>query len=397
MDEATRTQIADLIAANNAMAARLKTVEDDAFAARNAGPPLTAVDIGIAVASAMPHRTSDHSRDLDKFPEWSSEETGANYLHVSDFIKNLDARWNLKGTPDTPLRVQLLVEKLRGKALTDFKGFTNAAGNVGDRDTTTWTEFSSWALKTLAPDVLVESEKIEALYEKLEQKGSAEKFADAYKGVVARIRLNSECAKLHTEASLIKTFVRKLKPGVRVLMLDKVFVSLEDAYSEAIRRDAIVFEAAKAPTPTKPPPRGGSGSPSPFYGSRAGTPVPSLHGPPAHIAALLASLGYNPDGSQVSGDSSAPATDRSGASTPTNLGAVIKDHSVPAGAPIPKMTPEIKRWCWDHNACYRCREKNMAKTHVNGHCPRFGAANLTPTRRVNAIEEEGQGNEGALG
>ncbi len=103
---------------------------------------------------------------------------------MSDFIQNLEARWTLKGTPDTPLRVQLLVEKLRGKALADFKGFTNSAGHVGSRDTTNWSEFSAWALKTLAPDVLVESEKIEALYDRLEQKGSAEKFAEAYKAVV---------------------------------------------------------------------------------------------------------------------------------------------------------------------------------------------------------------------
>ncbi len=196
---------------------------------------------------------------------------------------------------------------------------------------------------------------------------------------------------------MIKTFVRKLKPGVRVLIIDKAFSSLDEAYSEAIRRDAIVFEAAKAPSPSRPPPaRGGTpGGFSPSPGSRAGSPAPHLHGPPAHLAALLASLGYNLDGTpQVRNGAATPT---SGASTPVaGLNAVTKDHSVAPGEPIPRMTPEIKKWCWDNNACYRCRERNMAKTHVNGHCPRFGA--LAPARRVNAIaEEDGQGNGEASG
>jgi hypothetical protein len=403
MDPAIQAALDALTAQNTALATQLAALQAAAAAPAAAGP-LSAAAIGAAIAANLhpaPPPASDHSKDLYRFnpSAWSSEETGDNYLHVTDFIKNLESRWSLKGTPDSPLRVQLCVELLMGKAMISFKAFTNAAGNVGCRDTTTWTEWRAWALATLQPDVLVESEKIEAAYEKLEQKGSAEKFVEAYKVLVSRILLNSESAGLHTNASLIKTFVRKLKPGVRIHMVDRAFTSLEQAYSEASRRDAIVYEASKTPTPTgtgtgKPAYAGARGG-SPFT-PRAGSPFvprsPSLpfQGPPPHIAALLGSLGFNWDGTPLQGAPGSPPT----TPPPSRLGAVARSHLVGPNDPVPTMTPEIKAWCFQTQACFRCRQP-LAGTHLNGNCPRFGPPSSRP-RRVAALEafEEGQqGNE----
>jgi hypothetical protein len=394
MDPAIQTALDALTAQNAALATQLAALQAAAAAPAAAGP-LSAAAIGAAIAANLhpaPPPASDHSKDLYRFnpSSWSSEETGDAYLHVTDFIKNLESRWSLKGTPDAPIRVQLCVELLMGKAMIAFKAFVNAAGNLGCRDTTTWTEWRAWALATLQPDVLVESEKIESSYERLEQKGSAEKFVDAYKLLVSRIRLNSESAALHTEASLIKTFVRKLKPGVRIHMVDRKFTSLEQAYSEASRRDAIVYEASKGAPLTsaasaKPPYSGARGG-SPFtprggspFTPRGGSPGLPFQGPPAHIAALLGSLGFNWDGTPMQGAPKSPAT-----TPPPRLGAVERNHAVGPNDPVPSMTPDIKAWCFKNQACFRCRQP-LAGTHLNGHCPRFGPPSSRP-RRVAALE-----------
>jgi hypothetical protein len=385
IQEAITAAVARALAAANERSDALELANDQlraqvlalANAPRGAAPPLDAAALGAAIASSMV-RTADHSRDLEKFPTWSSEETGADALPPEDYLINLGAKFAIKNTPEAD-RVPLAVEKLRGKALNTFKAFTNAAGSTGDRTTTTWTEYQA-LIRTLVPDVAVESQRIERLYDAASQKASAEKFVELYKTLVAQILSNAESRAMHTPASLIKKFVIKLKPSVQVHLLDKKFTTLEEAYSAATRADNLVFAASRTPTaPGVPPPsKTPVATPSP-WGSRGSSP-----GPPAHISALLASLGFNPDGSQIPGGPIAPSPSPS---PPPTLGAVERDHSIPEGTQIPKLTPEIRAWCIKNRACFRCRVKNA--THMSSECPRFRGI---PDRKLGAIEEgEGEG------
>jgi hypothetical protein len=383
---AIRQAVADALIASNARSDALELANTElrdrllALAAAPAVPaPLDAAALGAAIASNL-SRSADHSRDLEKFPTWSGEEVGANFLPPEDYLANLTAKFDAKRTPDAD-RVSLAVEQLRGKALNTFKAYTNRAGNTGDRASTTWVEYQA-LIRTLAPDVAVESQRIERLYDSASQKASAEKFVELYKSLVAQIHANAESQTMHTQASLIKKFVIKLKPSVQVHLLDRKFSSLEEAYSAAIRADNLVFAALRPPSSpgATPPRKAPTSTPSP-WGSRGPSP-----GPPAHISALLASLGFNPDGSQIPGGPTAPS---SSPSPPPTLGALEKDHSVPEGATIPKMTPEIRAWCVKWRACFRCRVKNA--THPAANCPRFKGV---PDRPLSSVEEEleGQGN-----
>jgi hypothetical protein len=317
---------------------------------------------------------------LEKVPEFSGEETGEAQLPPKSFIRNLKGIFDTKGTP-TSLHVKLTVPLLRGKALAAFNAFTNAAGDTGDRTTTNWNEFEK-LIHSLQPDELVESQYIEKAYEGLSQKGSASKFVEAYRSSVAKIKANAESKGLHTDASLIRKFTMKLKPGVQVHLMDKAFASLEDVYSAAIRADDLVFAASRppsTPSPARPraPPSAGTLTP---YGSRAPSPMP-----PAQLSALLAALGYDLP--------SAQSNALGMAQVPMDLAAVERSHAVLPGAPVPQMTPEIKAWCVKNNACFRCREPNMAKTHTTrGVCPRFGPS---LPRRLNALEEESLGSSTA--
>lgn len=66
-----------------------------------------------------------------------------------------------------------------------------------------------------------------------------------------------------------------------------------------------------------------------------------------------------------------------------------KDHSIPPGQPIPKLTQEIKDWCFKHKACFRCRQKNA--THRSAVCPLFaGVPDRSDFRGISAVGEENE-------
>jgi hypothetical protein len=190
-------------AKNQALQDELALLRAAASAPSAATSLLNPAVFAAAVAAAMPVRTSDHSRDLEKFPPWSSEETGSEALPPKSFLRNLTSKFTAKGTPPN--------EQVRGKALSTFEAFTNAAGDTGSPTTTTFTELEKLIL-SLQPDEVVESQNIEKAYEALSQKGSAAKMVESYKTLVARIKANTQSRTLHTDASLIRKFVMKLKP-----------------------------------------------------------------------------------------------------------------------------------------------------------------------------------------
>ncbi len=157
---AIRQAVADALVASNARSDALELANTelcDRLLALAAAPavtaPLDAAVLGAAIASNLP-RTTDHSRDLEKFPTWSGEEVGASFLPLEDYLANLTAKFDAKRTPEAD-RVSLAVEQLCGKALNTFKAYTNRAGNTGDRASTTWVEYQA-LIRTLAPDVAVE-------------------------------------------------------------------------------------------------------------------------------------------------------------------------------------------------------------------------------------------------
>mmetsp|Transcript_25053 Transcript_25053/g.50892 ORF Transcript_25053/g.50892 Transcript_25053/m.50892 type:complete len:434 (-) Transcript_25053:90-1391(-) len=352
--------------------------------------------IAQAVAAAIPAPPpKSHAKDLDKVPGFTNEETPK--VHVKDWKKNIESTFNLLNTPDN-IKTALAVGKLGGKAIEAFNAYTNAMGDTGNRDTTTWAEFSAF-LDTLAVDVLVERESLEKEFRNIEQKGSAESFVHAYKALVMRIKNNVEARKLHTNEGYLVSFIQKLKPQVQERMLDKDFATLEDAYREAIRKDNLLFSAQQKVRAAQDQRQRAGGAqaasrtpslPGGAYNSRAGTPAP----PPPHVIAMLAHLGYNWDGTQVSPAKANPATAPGGppppppgggggppgggppggpSTNPFDCNAMEKDHSVKPGGIIPKMTPEIKEWCLKNRACFRCRVPNA--NHLSNQCPRFRGFN----------------------
>ncbi len=203
-----------------------------------------------AAAAGPPARAHDHSKDFYSIETWDVDQPK---LPTADFVCNLESCFTLKGTPDM-LRCTLVLEKFEAKALGRFKSFTNCNSDTGYCSTTGWAKFRLWMLSALTPDALVESNQLEKQYLALEQKGSAERFADSYRELVSKIKNNLESTALHTDASLICCFVMKLKPAVRVFLVDLKFATLDDAIAQAILKDNIVFEMHKG-TATPPPKR----------------------------------------------------------------------------------------------------------------------------------------------
>ena len=336
------------------------------------GPAFDPAAFALAVAAATPPRTKDHSKDLDKVDDWDIDVTT---LTLEDFIAKCESKFASKLTPDN-FKCRLIVEKFKTQALSRFKVFTNAAGDTNNSTTTTWGEFKPWMIKALKEDELTESYKIEKQFAAMEQKGSAEKFAENYRSILARIQCNPRSVKLHTPEALIENFVSKLKPGVRIHMIGQTFTSIDDAISAAITRDNIVFEMSKSnpsATPKTNPRTPTYVSP---YGSRGPSPSPQL--PVSAIQSILAALGVDPAAAK-------------GLNLGPSLNAVARDHNVAPGAPVPPLTDEIKSWCRANNACFRCREKNFTSTHKRNAqgqmiCPRFGPP--TTSRQLGAVEEE---------
>lgn len=233
-----------------------------------------------------------------------------------------------------------------------FKAFTNALGDAGNRDTTTYAEFKTLAL-TLLPNSLIKRDAIEKEYAALTQKAAADKFVEQYTALVAKIGMNPLTKKLHTAESLLLRFQQKLKPKVQLHLAGKTFVLIEDAYEQAITADTLIFssEISERQKTNNTSGRGQfqqqqqrGGSP---WASRQGTPAP-----PQHISAMLAALDnyYGqqnpnakppPNGPWPSPNLKAPV-----------LGAVEKDHRVPPGATVPRLTQEIQAWCFKHSACF---------------------------------------------
>mmetsp|Transcript_12497 Transcript_12497/g.24892 ORF Transcript_12497/g.24892 Transcript_12497/m.24892 type:complete len:401 (+) Transcript_12497:466-1668(+) len=345
----------------SALEARLERQDEELRALRQtARDGIDVQALGSAIANSTPAKEKDHSRDLEKEMEFSGDETP--FVHSDDFMNNIKSAFELKNTPDR-MKVQLIVGKLRGTALEKFKAFKNAAGDTGNRKTTTWTEFEDFAKARLAKDPVVERDKIQMDFHRLEQRTSAEAFSLAFSKVVTRIRGNELASRLHTDEELIYAFLGKLKTEVQSKLVGKEFKTLEEAYSEAIRHDNLVFAAVN---------RESRRNPRPPSSSRSGTPAPQP--PPAQLQAILAALGYN-----VNIDNSrAPP----GPLTADHLGSVERDHSVAPGQPVPRMTPEIKAWCIKHRACFRCRVKDAK--HTANNCDRFPSH--TPAR-IAAMEE----------
>jgi hypothetical protein len=372
------TQAAALLTALQDMQAKVLALENAARLVPPPAPPIDPMAIAVAAANAVAAvpRQRDHSKDLDKSPNWDGEKTSEGTpLRADDFNDNIDATFGRKATPEAD-KVPLVIDKLRGRALATFKGFLNAAGHTGNRTTTTWDELKALLL-TLLPDIEVERDELEREYEHLRQAGPAVKYVDAYKSVVARIALNRKARALHTPESFIIRFVTKLKPQVQVHLAGREFKTLEEAYSAAIHQDKLVFAASSSPAWSPRTPR----TPTP---SRAGTPAP-----PPHFAALLAALtamvnpaAQTPSGASPNGPSASPLP-------PQGLGAVEKDHSVAPGDPVPRLTPEIKQWCYKNRACFRCRVRNA--NHLGIDCPRYKGV---PDRRIAFVEECDQEKEG---
>eukprot|EP00961_Rhodomonas_salina_P066548 893998-Rhodomonas_salina.1 len=172
---------ADAVTSAAAVAAAQATVVAAQAAAAGGpagGAPAAPIDLAaIAAAAAGARRPPDHSRDLDYFYSVSLDETPVP-MRADDFLISVNLQFTNKNTPVGD-QVRLLVPKLKGKALNTFKAFTNAAGNVNDTQTTTWAEFET-LFKTLIPNDVAESDKIEADYIKLVQTWSADKFINLY-------------------------------------------------------------------------------------------------------------------------------------------------------------------------------------------------------------------------
>eukprot|EP00961_Rhodomonas_salina_P259257 3502936-Rhodomonas_salina.1 len=168
-------------------------------------PELDAAALAAAISSTLPPK--DHSKDLDYIEVFSAEGT----MHPDNFIKNVEGTFNLKNTPEED-KVCLVasVPSLSSKALSVFKAFKNAVGDINDCSTITWPKFKQLMLGLL-PDLSIDSYNIIAEYNKLLQTSLAEKFVKKYHNIVSRIFLNLEAAKLHTNDSLILCFIGKLK------------------------------------------------------------------------------------------------------------------------------------------------------------------------------------------
>lgn len=319
---------------------------------------------------------------MDTLDKWSSEDKD-NALRADDFMDEAEALFQMKHTPEDD-KVPLLVSRLIGRALVTFKGFTNAAGDTNNRYTTTFAELKALLL-TLLPDLILERDQIEKDYQALSQKAALDKFVEQYKSMVVRINLNSEARKLHTSQSLLLRFQQKLKPKVQLHLSGKTFTSIEDAYQAAVHHDKLIFasdvtERQQQQERGRQQSRGGT----PWSGQRQGTPPP-------HITAMLAALGYNWDGTQTS-PGLRPPNGPSNSPTPSAplLGAVERDHSVPDGGFVPRLTPEIWAWCLKHNACFRCRKINP--DHTRDSCPRYANVPDRVRPTMSAIEEQQPGN-----
>jgi hypothetical protein len=315
-------------------------------------PSSPQTDLVNALTEALANRPNtvnrDYSRDLEKFDNYSSEETGKDSLSPQSFLSNLNDRFELLSTP-ADQKVLLVKPKLRGKALTQFEAFTNAAGKRNDAKTTTWEEFETLILR-LQPSDESNLDKIQRTLDTLVQKSSAANYVLAYQKFVIDARRNPLAQELYTEAFLINAFRRGLKPDVKVHLTEMKFATLEEAYAAAERKDVNVHAARMAiAAPPGPGPRRNGWNP------RA-SPAPPGPPPPHHLSAIG------------------------------------KDHSVPLDQPIPKMTPDIKTWCLKNNACFRCRltpeqqDKLLGERHQSGACPRFAG---TPDReRLAAVADE---------
>eukprot|EP00961_Rhodomonas_salina_P061697 828392-Rhodomonas_salina.1 len=114
-------------------------------AAPAAGAAVLAMDAAaLAAAISSARQPKDHSKDLDYIKVFSAEGT----MRPDDFIKNVKGTFDLKSTPEAD-KVSLVVPRLSCKALSIFKAFKNAAGDINDSSTTTWPEFKQLMLGPL--------------------------------------------------------------------------------------------------------------------------------------------------------------------------------------------------------------------------------------------------------
>jgi hypothetical protein len=314
-----------------------------------------------------PAESKSHAKDLSSLGDFTGEDPKQ---LIEDFLADAEAAFDQHRTPDNE-KVSLLVTKLQGTARKRFKGFVNTNGDLGDRKTTSYSEFSAWALVALAHDKKVEAKALRTKLDALRQTGSCQAFVNAFSALQARIWANPEAKKNFTMDGMINIFIEKTKIQVQERLLSKEYNTLETVYRDAINIDNLLFSLSTSikRTNTRENP------------ARAATPNRNP-GPPPHIVALLNSMGFNPDGSPVS---------QSKSSARISLNAV--DHSVRTGDPIPKMTPEIEAWCKANHACFRCREKNAK--HVATNCPRFAGKPQRP--RINNLQEEQEAESEAEG
>eukprot|EP00961_Rhodomonas_salina_P118865 1599777-Rhodomonas_salina.1 len=199
-------------------------------------PPPQADLVAITAAVLAGRAPKDHSRDMDYYPTISLDEQ-LKAMHADHFLASLKLHFDNKGTPDADC-VKMIVPKLSGKALTTFKAFKNVAGDTNNALTTTWVEFVA-LFERLIPNDLAESLKIENDCDKTFQSGSAYKFVDVYKALVARIRANDESMTLHSDKTLLTKFLKKLKVSVQLHFDSTKLDTLENAYAEAISADSL--------------------------------------------------------------------------------------------------------------------------------------------------------------
>ena len=129
--------------------------------------------------------------------------------------------------------------------------------------------------------------------------------------------------------------------------------------------DDLVFAASKPTTPLLTPKHCSPfPSLSPYCSPQAkpGLPLTNLQ-----VAAMLSSVGLNWDCQATTSPRPATPTPKT-----SSLAVVERDHSVPVGQLIPKMTPEIKAWCLKWCSCFHCSQKDTRHVAVNS--PSFSVA-----------------------
>ncbi len=122
--------------------------------------PLEAAAVGTAIAASLTS-TPDHSSCLEKFPTWSSKETGADSLPPEDYLTNLASMFWTKWTPTLSASLSQCIP--RTGPLATLQGTLGTGVLLPGRNTWHWQEDQDF-ISTLISGVVVELQRIKQLY-----------------------------------------------------------------------------------------------------------------------------------------------------------------------------------------------------------------------------------------